>query len=78
MEKNKIKCPFCQSDEIRKIVFGLIKSKKDEKMAKEGFYFVGCGTGDDSLKFHCDNCGKDFGKNANLPANSGKPLTMKK
>lgn len=68
MENEKTKCPFCKSDKVRKIIYGLIsfKNEEDERKFEEKYVIGGCEIADDKPAFHCDNCGKDFGRLGNL------------
>lgn len=61
--KRKTICPFCKSDKIRDIVYGLLQFESEEKERKfwEENVMGGCEVELDSPAFHCDNCGKDFG-----------------
>jgi hypothetical protein len=57
MEDNKIICPSCQSDQVRKYIYGHYFSADNGKYIK-GDHIVTEG----SPRFHCDNCGVDFGE----------------
>jgi len=80
MEKDNIKCPFCNSDKVRKFVYGLIKfkSEEDEKIFLKEYALGGCKISDDNPMFRCDNCKKDFGfREKKLPSNQEEPLNFK-
>ena len=50
------KCPFCQSDDIKEIVYGLPSVDFDYSRYIPG----GCCVMPDSPKWHCDNCFAKF------------------
>lgn len=64
MEQELIKCPFCQSNKIRRFVYGLLsfKDAEDEKQFLEKYVKGGCRLSGENPVFHCDKCGKNFGK----------------
>jgi len=68
-------CPFCKSKNIKKIVYGFVGvTDKDDFNKKHKF-----GGGiikQDSPKFHCEACGKSFGKA--LGSSPWKEIDIKK
>lgn len=50
------KCPFCQSDDIKEIIYGLPRVDFDYS----GYIPGGCCVMPDSPKWHCDNCFAKF------------------
>lgn len=58
-----MKCPFCESGNIRQIIYGEIgfRDEQDEKEFGKKFVEGGHEQSINSPLFHCDNCGKDFG-----------------
>ena len=50
------KCPFCRSDDIKEIVYGLPSADFDYSKYISG----GCCVSPDSPKWHCDNCFAKF------------------
>jgi hypothetical protein len=57
MEDNKIICAACQSDKVRKYLYGH-HFASDGKKYIMGDHIVDEG----SPRFHCDNCGMDYGE----------------
>ncbi|MEK9173253.1 MAG: hypothetical protein AAB594_01615 [Patescibacteria group bacterium] len=64
MKQNKVLCPFCKSDKVRKFEYGLIDFKNKEEIKEfEKLYVIGgCVVSGDSPEYRCDGCDKDFGK----------------
>ena len=50
------KCPFCESDDIKEIIYGLLRVDFDYSRYISG----GCIVMPDSPKWHCDNCFAKF------------------
>ena len=59
------KCPFCGSDDIKEIVYGMLRVDFDYSRYISG----GCVVMQDSPKWHCDNC---FAKFKQAPKRSKK------
>ena len=65
MTKRKtIKCPYCESEHISEYLYGM--PIPDEKLImqelKGKVIFAGCVITDSAPRYHCNDCGKDFGK----------------
>ena len=62
--KEKLTCPFCESDNILHFVYGLLsfRSKKNKKEFDKDNIIGGCFIEKDSPAFHCDNSDRNFGK----------------
>ena len=54
------KCPFCKSDDIKEIIYGLLSVDFDYSKYVPG----GCVVTPDSPKWHCDNCFAKFKKSS--------------
>ena len=57
-------CPSCNSKNVARFLYGiqefsgkLIKEKEEGKII-----LAGCHISDDSPKYHCNDCGKEWGK----------------
>lgn len=62
-KQQKHVCPYCGSDNIAKYIYGLTIYDEELKQQEEGkIIFAGCLIKDDNPKYHCNDCGKDFGK----------------
>ena len=80
MENNQEKCPFCNSDKVRQIMYGLIRFETPEKEKEftEKYVLGGCNVSEYNPNFYCDSCKKSFGaKTEKIPGTIVKPLTMK-
>ncbi len=64
MGKHKSKrCPECASDNVMPIIYGLIDDPKAIKQIEDGkFATGGCCIEEDSPKWKCRECDKEFGK----------------
>lgn len=62
--KPKIICPSCNSKNVAKYLYGMPAfSKKLEKELEQGkIKLGGCCISDESPQFHCNDCGKEWGK----------------
>ncbi len=62
----KIKCQYCGSTNIAKILYGLpaFSSKLDEDLKMGKVVLGGCCVTDDDPDRHCNNCNKDFHSNS--------------
>ena len=60
-----INCPFCNSKNIAEILYGLPSfSPKLDKDLKSGKLILGgCCISEDSPRFHCNNCAKEWKPN---------------
>ena len=58
-----MKCPFCENEKIRQIIYGDLgfRDEEDEKEFNKKFIEGGPEQSVNSPLFHCDNCSKDFG-----------------
>jgi hypothetical protein len=58
----KNKCPYCNSKDVAKILYGLPSfSKKLEKELESGKLVLGgCCISEDSPLFHCNKCTKEW------------------
>mgnify|MGYP003723708393 CR=1 FL=1 len=57
------KCPECGSDSIMPIVYGLIDDPEAIKQIEDGeFSTGGCCIEEDSPKWRCRECEKEFGR----------------
>lgn len=58
----KIKCPYCGSNNIAKILHGLptFSKKLDEDIKWGKVVLGGCCVTDDDPDKHCNSCNKDF------------------
>jgi hypothetical protein len=61
MENNKKICPSCQSDKVRRYLYGHHLTA-DNREYITGDHIVDGG----SPRFHCDNCGIDYGNAESL------------
>lgn len=60
----KIICPFCTSQNIAKILYGLpdLSSKELQKELDSGKTVLGgCLVDDNFPLYHCNDCGRDWG-----------------
>ena len=62
------KCPFCESDDIKEIIYGLPRVDFDYSRYISG----GCVVMPDSPKWHCDNCFAKFKKSSKRSNKDGK------
>ncbi|HQR67050.1 MAG TPA: hypothetical protein PLB02_06625 [Thermoanaerobaculia bacterium] len=64
MPRKRPPCPKCGSPDVAEIVYGLVQP--DERMnaaARRGeITYGGCCVSDDDPEWHCNACGKDFGR----------------
>jgi DNA-directed RNA polymerase subunit RPC12/RpoP len=60
---NKI-CPYCNSKNVGKILYGMpmFTKKLEKEMASGKIKLGGCCIIDDSPLYHCNDCGKEWGK----------------
>ena len=61
------KCPFCESDDIKEIVYGLLSVDFDYSKYVPG----GCVVTPDSPKWHCDNCFAKFKQSSRRSKKNG-------
>ena len=63
-KRKKRKCPYCGSEHIAEYLYGMpIPDEKLMKQEREGkLIFAGCVIRDSDPRYHCNDCGKDFGK----------------
>ena len=61
------KCPFCESDDIKEIIYGLPRVDFDYSRYISG----GCVVMQDSPKWHCDNCFAKFKKSSKRSKKDG-------
>jgi hypothetical protein len=69
-KKAKPQCPYCQSTDVADIVYGLIgvpSEKLEMALSKGEICLGGCCCYEDSPKYHCNNCGKNFPKSEHDP-----------
>ncbi len=64
IRQQQILCPSCKSKNVAKYLHGMPAfSKKLERELKQGkIKLGGCCISDDSTRFHCNDCGKDWSK----------------
>jgi transposase-like protein len=65
METKKInKCPFCNSENVAEILYGLpVGSKQlDKELESKKMVLGGCMISDDSPLYKCNDCQKKFGE----------------
>ena len=60
VSRKPAKCPFCESDDIKEIIYGLPRVDFDYSRYISG----GCVVMPDSPKWHCDNCFAKFKKSS--------------
>lgn len=60
VSRKPVKCPFCESDDIKEIIYGLPTVDFDYSKYISG----GCVVTPDSPKWHCDNCFAKFKKSS--------------
>lgn len=62
MRQKKIKCPYCGSTNIARILYGLptFSSKLDEDIKMGKIVLGGCCEGIDDPKRHCNDCNRIF------------------
>ena len=60
---NRITCPYCGSEHIATYLYGMmVPDDEIMQQASEGKVIpVGCIIPDNAPKYHCNDCGKDFG-----------------
>lgn len=62
-KRKKITCPYCGSEHIAEYLYGM--PAYDELMQQEiqgKVIFAGCVITNSDPRYHCNDCGKDFGK----------------
>ena len=65
MVKLKISCPVCKSEDVAEIVYGEVAFNDKALIAaleKGEIHLGGCCIFNDSPAYHCNKCGKEFGK----------------
>ena len=63
MKKKSKQCPECGSDSIMPIIYGLIDDPEAiKKIENREFTTGGCCVEEDSPKWQCRACNKEFGK----------------
>ncbi len=56
--QEQIICPKCRSGKVKKILYG----EPDFSKINKDDYLGGCVVNDDSPKYHCQECGNEWGK----------------
>jgi hypothetical protein len=56
------KCPKCNSNDVARIVYGLPTEEAFKEADKRKIVFGGCCIDDSCPKWHCNQCGHDWGK----------------
>jgi len=59
-------CPSCHSTNVLPIVWGLPANNAMEAAKRRKVVFGGCVIDDDPPRWHCENCGLDFGSRGDL------------
>ena len=67
VSRKPAKCPFCQSDDIKEIVYGMPQVDFDYS----GYIPGGCCAMPDSPKWHCDNCFAKFKQSSRRSKKNG-------
>ena len=70
--KDSKKCPTCgKTDEVVRIMYGLPTAEGWEEAKAGKYHLGGCCVSDDSPKWYCKRCDKEFGRlyqeNINMP-----------
>jgi len=65
---SKKQCPECKSKNVILITYGYLDGSPEvmQKLENEEIYSGGCLIGDDSPKWKCRDCDKEFGKLENI------------
>ena len=69
MKHTKIVCPYCQSENIAHIVYGEVAFDEElnEALEKGEIHLGGCCYYNDSPKYHCNDCKKNFPESEHDP-----------
>lgn len=60
----KVVCPYCNSNNIAEFVYGevVLDEELKQDLEKGEIVLGGCCIEKDYPSYHCNKCGKDFGK----------------
>ncbi len=61
--EEKIKCPFCGSESIAEILYGMpaFSEELDRELEQKKIILGGCIISEDSPEFHCNKCHREWG-----------------
>lgn len=64
MKNNKVICPYCKSNNVAEILYGMpaFTKKLEKDLESKKIILGGCCISNDSPQYHCNDCGKEWGK----------------
>ncbi len=64
MRKLKKVCPFCGSRKVAEYLYGMpaMSEELEKNLEKNKVILAGCCVSNVDPEYHCNECGKDFGK----------------